>query len=73
MSNFRLCQISCNFVPNIAAPYTHPSGIAEPSVADVKLTEVLKTALNTVDVILLDHFIVAGLATPVSLVARGIV
>jgi DNA repair protein RadC len=51
--------------------HNHPSGVAEPSAADVSLTRVLKEALNLVDVRLLDHFIVAGTEQPLSLAERG--
>lgn len=50
--------------------HNHPSGAAEPSMQDRLLTERLKAALQTVDVRLLDHFVV-GEAEPVSLAARG--
>ncbi len=50
--------------------HNHPSGIAEPSLQDKALTDRLKAALSTVDVRLIDHFIV-GEGTPVSLAARG--
>lgn len=40
--------------------HNHPSGIPEPSRADETLTERLKTALDIVDIRLLDHLIVAG-------------
>jgi DNA repair protein RadC len=52
--------------------HNHPSGVAEPSVADELLTRNLKQALALVDVRVLDHFIVAGYAT-VSLAERGLV
>lgn len=38
--------------------HNHPSGVVEPSNADVILTEKLKESLALVDVRLLDHFIV---------------
>ena len=38
--------------------HNHPSGVAEPSVADQLLTERLNQALNLVGVRLLDHFVV---------------
>lgn len=38
--------------------HNHPSGIAEPSQADLRITEKLKSALLLVDVRVLDHFIV---------------
>lgn len=40
--------------------HNHPSGVAEPSQSDRLLTDVLKQALQLVDVRVLDHFIVAG-------------
>jgi DNA repair protein RadC len=52
--------------------HNHPSGVAEPSRADEMLTKTLKEALAMVDVKLLDHFIVAGNATPLSFAERGL-
>ena len=40
--------------------HNHPSGTAEPSQADIILTQALKSALATIDVPVLDHLIVAG-------------
>jgi len=40
--------------------HNHPSGTTEPSPADKLLTESLKDALGTVDVRVLDHFVVGG-------------
>ncbi len=40
--------------------HNHPSGIAEPSLADIDITLTLKQALNLIDVRLLDHLIVAS-------------
>lgn len=51
--------------------HNHPSGAAEPSEADRLLTRSLKTALALIDVQVLDHFIVAGMAPPVSFSERG--
>lgn len=51
--------------------HNHPSGIAEPSQADQRVTERLKKALNLVDVALLDHFII-GSGDPVSFAERGL-
>lgn len=51
--------------------HNHPSGIADPSGADEHLTEALEQALNLIDVRLLDHFIVAGLAEPYSFSEHG--
>jgi DNA repair protein RadC len=52
--------------------HNHPSGIAEPSHADVAITQRLKSALGTIDVRVLDHIIV-GSKEVVSLAERGIV
>lgn len=38
--------------------HNHPSGVAEPSDADKRVTERLKTALDTIDVKTLDHIVV---------------
>jgi DNA repair protein RadC len=50
--------------------HNHPSGVAEPSHADLSLTRHLKHALALVDVRLLDHIIVAC-GQAVSLAERG--
>ena len=52
--------------------HNHPSGSAEPSRADEYLTANLKQALALVDVKVLDHFIVAPGAQPVSFAERGL-
>lgn len=52
--------------------HNHPSGVAEPSAADEQLTHSLRQALALVDVRVVDHFIVAGTATPVSFAERGL-
>lgn len=51
--------------------HNHPSSVAEPSRADKWLTRELKNALALVDVRVLDHFIVAGAAAPLSFAERG--
>lgn len=51
--------------------HNHSSGIAKPSQADEFLTKQLKQALALVDVMVLDHFIVAGNNT-LSFSARGL-
>ena len=51
--------------------HNHPSGVAEPSAADQRLTRVVKDALRLVDILVLDHFIVAGAAT-LSFAERGL-
>ncbi len=40
--------------------HNHPSGVADPSEADLLLTRALVEALRMVDVRVLDHFVVAG-------------
>ena len=52
--------------------HNHPSGATEPSTADRSLTTQLKTALDLIDVRVLDHFIVAPGAPPVSFAERGL-
>ena len=51
--------------------HNHPSGVAEPSQADERITRRLKNALELIDVRVLDHFIVAA-GESVSMAARGI-
>ena len=50
--------------------HCHPSGHAEPSEADRRITERLKQALDLVDIRLLDHLVVGGMEI-VSLAERG--
>jgi len=45
----------------ILVAHCHPSGLAEPSDADRRVTERLKQALNLVDICLLDHLVVGGM------------
>jgi DNA repair protein RadC len=40
--------------------HNHPSGVSEPSDADLRLTNALVQALALIDVRVLDHFVVAG-------------
>lgn len=51
--------------------HNHPSGVAEPSQADERITRRLKAALELVDIRLLDHLIVGDGGTT-SLAARGV-
>ena len=50
--------------------HVHPSGNLEPSAADRALTARLKSAVNLVDIRLLDHFVV-GTTGYTSMAARG--
>ena len=52
--------------------HNHPSGVAEPSHADISITRRLRDALGLVEIRLLDHFIV-GDTEVVSLAERGLV
>ncbi|MGH8119018.1 MAG: RadC family protein [Gammaproteobacteria bacterium] len=52
--------------------HNHPSGVAEPSSADISLTQRLKTALELVDIRVLDHFIIGNLQA-VSFAERGLI
>ena len=51
--------------------HNHPSGVAEPSQADERITRRLKSALELVDIRLLDHLII-GNAETTSLASRGL-
>jgi DNA repair protein RadC len=44
----------------LALAHNHPSGGLEPSMADQRITQQLKTSLALIDVRVIDHFIVAG-------------
>lgn len=52
--------------------HNHPSGIAEPSHADIAITRAIKTAMQTIDVEVLDHFIV-GDKEIISLAQQGLI
>ncbi|MEM8766824.1 MAG: DNA repair protein RadC [Pseudomonadota bacterium] len=54
----------------VIAAHNHPSGVAEPSVSDITLTEDLAALLRRIDVRLLDHLVV-GRGREVSLAERG--
>jgi DNA repair protein RadC len=51
--------------------HNHPSGVAEPSASDVKITERLRHALQLIDVRVLDHVVVSP-AEAVSMAERGL-
>ncbi|MFK8029783.1 MAG: DNA repair protein RadC [Gammaproteobacteria bacterium] len=51
--------------------HNHPSGVAEPSAADERITRKLQRALALVDIRVLDHFVV-GDGQTVSFAARGL-
>ena len=56
----------------VVLAHNHPSGSVQPSRADETLTQTLKATLALVDVRVLDHFIVAGRALPLSFAERGL-
>lgn len=51
--------------------HNHPSGLPEPSQADIAITKRLREALSTVDIRTLDHVIVGSEGT-VSMAERGL-
>ena len=52
--------------------HNHPSGVPEPSRADISLTRRLTDALTLIDVRVLDHIVVGGAET-VSFAERGLI
>jgi DNA repair protein RadC len=55
----------------IILAHNHPSGVAEPSQADERITKRVKSALELVDIRLLDHLVI-GDGTSTSLASRGL-
>ncbi len=55
----------------VVLSHNHPSGTVQPSRADEMLTQTLKTALNLIDVRVLDHIIVAP-GQALSMAERGL-
>jgi DNA repair protein RadC len=55
----------------VVLAHNHPSGIAEPSQADLIITERLQHALALIDVRVMDHLIIGGTGEWCSLSARG--
>ena len=55
----------------VVLAHNHPSGLAEPSRADEYLTQSLRSALQLLDVRVLDH-IVVGKGQVVSMAERGL-
>ena len=56
----------------IIVAHNHPSGVAEPSPADLAITRKLRDALGLLEIRLLDHFVV-GDEEVVSLAERGLI
>lgn len=63
--------LQCDAAAVILA-HNHPSGIAEPSQADERITKRCKSALELVDIRLLDHLIIGGNNAATSLAGRGL-
>jgi DNA repair protein RadC len=53
--------------------HNHPSGMAEPSPADIRITQRLKEALALIDVRVLDHIIIGGMDDYTSFAERGLI
>ena len=51
--------------------HNHPSGVAEPSQADLQLTRRLRESLALLDIRVLDHLVI-GDGDPVSMAERGL-
>jgi DNA repair protein RadC len=56
----------------IVLAHNHPSGVAEPSVADLNLTQSLVKLLKQLDIVVLDH-VVIGSGYGVSFAERGLI
>ena len=54
----------------VIVAHNHPSGVAEPSEADERITRRIRAALELVDIRLLDHLVI-GHGTTTSLASRG--
>ena len=52
--------------------HNHPSGIPEPSEPDVAITQGVRGTLRSLDISLLDHFIIGGNAA-ISMAERGLI
>lgn len=56
----------------VIVAHNHPSGNADPSLADQAITRRIKSALELLEIRLLDHFVIGGdHKEPVSFAARG--
>ena len=62
--------LACNAAAIIFA-HNHPSGVTEPSQADVQITKRLQEALQLVDIRLLDHLVVGSSVT--SMAEQGLI
>lgn len=53
-------QALYNHAAGVVIAHNHPAGTLQPSQDDIKITNAIKTALETVDIVLLDHIIIGG-------------
>lgn len=60
-----------NNAASVILAHNHPSGEAEPSLADRRITTRIIQALETIDVKVLDHLVIGGVKT-VSFAERGL-
>lgn len=56
---------------SVILAHNHPSGVVEPSEADISLTQNMRRVLAMVDVRVLDHLIVGGAKAPLSMAEEG--
>jgi len=49
-----------NHAAGVIIAHNHPAGTLQPSQDDITITNAIKTALETVDIVLLDHIIIGG-------------
>ncbi|WP_338519621.1 RadC family protein [Alteromonas gracilis] len=64
-------QVMIDNAAAVILVHNHPSGVAEPSNADIRLTGEIKVAMSAIDVPVLDHFVVGDKET-VSFAQRGL-
>ena len=57
----------------VVLAHNHPSGVAEPSRADINLTKRLVDALALLDIRVLDHIIIGGASDYTSFAERGLI
>lgn len=66
-----LKQVMKDNAAAIILVHNHPSGVAEPSQADIRLTSEIRSAMAIFDISVLDHFVVGDTET-VSFAQRGL-
>jgi len=66
----KLLKLPCYTTATVIFAHNHPSGLAISSEADKRITERLKSTLNTVYIRTLDHFVI-GHEETVSFTEKG--